>query len=142
MQRPRARGLDAVGAIALAEADDAQRGAEALLGVGARGHDRLDERGRRGPGRLRPGDDAAGVQRAWRRWDSGMCAGSVVWPPRTELRGCEATRLPRRRPRACAAVRRSVDELADELIGHGVVVAVELDVVVDVDLGGFKVANS
>ena len=32
-------------------------------------------------------------------------------------------------------MQRSVDDLADQLIGHGVVVPVELDVVVDVDLG-------
>ena len=45
-------------------------------------------------------------------------------------RAC-AERRPRRSPR----VQRTLDDLADELVGHRVVVAVELDVVVDVDLG-------
>ena len=59
VQCPGTGGLDAGGAVALAEADDPEGGAEALLGMGPRGEDLLDERGGRGPGRLRPGDDAA-----------------------------------------------------------------------------------
>src|SRR4029077_18833286 len=42
-----AGGLDARGAVAFDEAQDAEAGAEALLGVGLSLHDRLDERNRR-----------------------------------------------------------------------------------------------
>ena len=78
MKCPGTGGLEALGAVVLAESDDAQGSAEALFGMRSRGHDR--PRPAR-PSRARwlgPADDALRRPGGVRRWDSGMCAGSVL----------------------------------------------------------------
>ena len=58
--RPGARGFEPRGAVALGQAQDAETGAIALLGMRPVGEDGLDEGRGLGPDRLRPADDARG----------------------------------------------------------------------------------
>ena len=69
-------------------------------------HDLGDQRGRRGPVFSAQAMIRDGVQAAWRRCDSGMCAGSVVLP-RRKLRRWEATRLPVKNTSTVVAVIRA-----------------------------------
>ncbi len=133
-QRPGAGSLETFGPVALAESDDAQTRPVSLLWVGARRHDLRGQRRGIRSGLFRPGDDA--------RWSplrmsavrvrhvSGV-GGVSVGDRRTQVGGDAPSRvehLDRHRRGA------HVDSLADQLVGHRVVVAVGLYVVVDVDL--------
>ena len=69
-----------------------------------------------------------------------MWAGSVVWRPRLSLRRWAATRWPRWKTSTVVAAGAHIDDLVDEGVGDGVVVAVDLDVVVDVDAGALPLA--
>ena len=57
-QRPHAGRLQALCAVAVGQADDAETGAKALLGMGTGRHDRFDELGGGRAGPLGPADDA------------------------------------------------------------------------------------
>src|SRR5713226_6042163 len=75
-----------------------------------------------------------GVHSRWRWWALGMWAGSVVCRPRTTLRMrgdalAAMEDLDGRRGQA------GVDVCVDQRVGDGVVMAVELDVIVDADAG-------
>ena len=63
-------------------------------------------------------------------------------PVPLERRTWEATRFGRKEDLDSGGGQPHVDDLADELVGDGVVVPVGLDVVVDVDLAFLQVANS
>src|SRR5206468_8047459 len=76
-----------------------------------------------------------GVHSRWRWWAFGMWAGSVVCWPRTTLRRCAATRWPRWKNLDGGRGQACVDVFVDERVGDRVVVAVELDVIVDADAG-------
>jgi hypothetical protein len=54
----------------------------------------------------------------------------MVWCPRTSLRGWAPTRWPRWKISTMLALARTLDDLVQEHIVHGVVVTVHLDVVV------------
>src|SRR5260221_3378357 len=105
-QRPGAGGLGAVVAVAAGQADDAQHGPVALLGMRAGIQDRLRQRRGGRPGLSGPLGDPL---RHWAcdRWDSGMCSGTVVYACRTSDRGCEATRCPRWKTSTVAADNRT-----------------------------------
>jgi hypothetical protein len=60
----------------------------------------------------------------------GHVGGSMVWCPRTSLRGWAPTRWPRWKISTMLALARTLDDLVQEHIVHGVVVTVHLDVVV------------
>jgi hypothetical protein len=78
----------------------------------------------------------AGVHCRCARCDAGMCSAVVVKPPRTALTAWLATRwFDAKALQQLAVTRTSTDLGADEPVRHAVVVALELDVVVDVDLG-------
>ena len=81
-----------------------------------------------------------GVHSAWRLCDSGMCSGSVL-EPGLRLRTCEATRLPCRKTSTVLRRHPHVEHLAGIDVRDAVVMAVELDVVVDVDFGRLEVGG-
>ena len=129
--RARARGLEPLGAVALGEAQDAEARAIALLGVRAVGEDRLHQLGGVGPDALGPVDEPR------------RCPLEVLLMRlrhvRRERRVAAALAAARMRSHALAAQEdldgrcreAQLHALVDEGVGHGVEVAVELDVVVD-----------
>ena len=132
---PGTGGLQAGVAIALGEPQDAEAGAVALLGVRPVGEDSLDEGGRVGADRARPGDEAQGrpLEVVLMRWGH---VGGVGGVPAADL-AADMGRHPlpameqfdRRHRQA------GIDEFVHQLVGDGVVVAVQLDVVVDIHAG-------
>src|SRR5258708_26976360 len=134
-ERPLAGSLDAISAVAVAEAEDAEAGAEALFGMRPRFQDALGQLGGRGSRLLGPADDpargpllvpAVGVGHVGGvgGMASALVAANVAGDP-----AAAAEDLDRGRAEADLA------NLADELVGDRVVVAVDLQVVVNVDLG-------
>ena len=97
-------------AVPLAEADDAESGAEALLGMGPGRHDLVASSAVEGPVFSAQAMIGAGST-AWRRCDSGIWAGSVVWCQRRKLRRWEATRCARKKTSTVLAGDPDVDLL-------------------------------
>src|SRR5258707_3984874 len=125
-QRPLAGGLDAISAVAVAEPEDAETGAEALLGMGPRFQDALGQLGRRRSRLLGPADDPAGSPLlvpavgvghvgGVGAMASALVAANVAGDP-----AAAAEDLDRGRAEA------DVANLADELVGDRVVVAGDL----------------
>ena len=75
-----------------------------------------------------------GVHSAWARCACGMWAGSVAYWSRLRA-AWEATRRPLRKISTMVAAQADLDALVHELVGDGVVVVLDGDVVVDVDGG-------
>src|SRR5438093_5363129 len=132
---PRAltRLLDPRGVVAAGEAQEAEAGAEALLGMRAEREDLAHDGGRRWPDRLGPADEArrsplrvapmgVGPMRRLRREAVADVAAAMGGDA-----AAVAEDLDHRRGGA------DVDALADERVGDAVVVLVELEVIVDVD---------
>src|SRR5262245_48064502 len=103
----RASGFEPGAAVALGEAQDAQAGAIALLGVRAIGEDGADEGGGLGPRVRAQSIRREGDHSRWARWALGMWAGSVVCRPRRSWRTWAATRWPRWKISTVVAVRRA-----------------------------------
>ena len=83
----------------------------------------------------------AGVHSRCARCDAGMCSATVVWPPRLWLSGVAGHALVGREGLHQGVGDAQLDRGAHEPVRHAVVVGIELDVVVDVDLGGLPAAD-
>jgi hypothetical protein len=135
-----ARRFQPGGAVAFGQAQDAETGAIALLGMGPLGENRFDERGRLRADRLRPADDPGrrpfqmalvrlghvGGVRGVPAADIGAAMRGDSLAAVKDLDGAHA----------CA----HVDGLVHERVRDGVVMAVQFDVIVDVDPGGLPLA--
>src|SRR5437867_841874 len=130
---PGARRFEPLPAVALGQAQDAEARAIALLGMRTVREDRLDQGGRLGADRARPVDEARRrpLQMALvRLWHVGRVGGVLPADDTPPMRGD-----------ALAAVedldggrgQAGVDVFMNERVGDGVVMAVELDVVVEAD---------
>ena len=123
-------------AVAAPEAHDPEARAEALLGVGPA---TPGSPPRARPWRVRSAPPQATSRPASTRM-AAVGLGHVLGrrscgAPLARCAGWLATRRPRWKTSTARGRDPDVDALADELIGHAVVVAVDLDVVVDVDRG-------
>jgi hypothetical protein len=127
------RWFEPLGAEALGQAQDAEAGAIALLGMRPVGEDRLDERGRLGTDGARPVDEARRRPLEVALVGLGHVGGIGGVVP--------ADKTPPMRGDTLAAVedldggggQTRDDVFVDERVGDGVVMAVEFDVVVDAD---------
>ena len=86
---------------------DAEAGAEALLGMGPFMQDRGDQCLGGGADRRRLAADLSGVHSAKRRWLDGMWSRRVVWRRSGGLRRCAATRWPSWKSSTVFSVRRA-----------------------------------
>ena len=89
-----------------------------------------------GPVLRRPVLDALGRPCGVLRWAAGMCAGSVVARPLRVAACVQRDALALVVDLDGALVEEELDLSPDEVVGHRVAVAADLDVVVDVHLGG------
>ena len=134
-QRAGAGGIDPLGAVALDQAEDADAGAEALLGMRPRAQDDIDQHWRR---RGRP-LAASRRMRSWRPVAiAPVGAGHVLgrrWSADAgaALRRWLATRLPRWKISTVRGGDPRLDLLAEQLVRHAVVVLGDLDMVVEAD---------
>jgi len=131
-KRPSTCGLESFRAVAFAEAEDAEAGSVAVLGVGSAVHDVLDECRSAGPGLLGPTDEARGAPLEMGLVGLGPVAGISAEPALTEaayMGGDAATVV---EDLDAAGGDTNLDRPADELVGDAVEMPQGLDVVVDI----------
>ena len=134
-QRPGTGGLEAGGAVAAAEAEQPQAGAVALLGMRAVGEDGGDERRGLGADGLRPLDEARRRPLEMVLVGLGHVGGGGGVPARRVIAPMGGDALAAMEELDGRRADARVHDLVDQGVGDGVVVAVNLDVVVDVDAG-------
>jgi hypothetical protein len=133
--RPGARRFKPRGAVALGQAQDAEAGAIVLLGMRPVGEDRLDQRGRLGADGARPVDEARRRPLEMALVGLGHVGGvrGVLAADDTPPMGGDALTTVEDLDGGRGLAR--VEVFVDERVGDRVVMAVELDVVVDADAG-------
>lgn len=132
-ERPGAGGFQALGAVTLGEPHDAQAGPEALFGMSAMLHDGGNQVLSIGADLSRPADQARRSPLKIFSVAPGhmVLCGRVLSPLRTARMSGDAAVLEQDLDHARGEA--DIDLPSDELIGDAVVVAVDLDVVVDID---------
>ena len=138
--------FEAVGAIGPAETEDAQAGAKALFGVRTRPQDAIDQLGRGRPGLLGPPQQPTGRPLEMAAMGlgyrgPGRSPGDPLGMCRVggEAPGAPAAEMAGNPPAAaedlhCVRTQADLAALTGELIGNAVVMAVDLEVVIDADL--------
>src|SRR6266481_5425949 len=132
-QRAGAGGIDPFGAIALDQAQDADAGAEALLGMGPRAQDDIDQHGGVRADRLGLMADALVGPVAIAPVGAGHVLGDSGRPMRAQAAAMAGDAFAAMKDLDCRGGDARLDLLAEQLVRHAVVMLGDLDVVVETD---------
>src|SRR4029077_5722586 len=132
-QRAGAGGINSLGAIALDQTQDADAGAEALLGVGPRAQDDIDEHGGVGAHRLGLVTDALVGPVAIAPVGAGHVLGDSARPMWAQAAAMAGDPFAAMKDLDCRGSDARLDLLADQLMRHAVIMLGDLDVVIEAD---------